>query len=103
MNKKEFRDLVLDSAKELTGETYLKRDGELMINAVSLALEKVLVNADEVELPGLGKFKTSMNNPRQVKGIDGKTHDIAARRVVAFKPSISLKRSVAQGIFRATK
>lgn len=100
MTKKKFRDLVLDSAREITGINYFKKDGTMMIDAVVLALEKALVSGEDVELFGFGKFKVSASKPRKVTGIDGKTYDIQSHNVVTFKPSSRLKRDVAQGILR---
>lgn len=100
MKKNELRDAVLASAYELTGNKYLKKDGEMMIDALIMTLEKALVNGEDVELRGFGKFKTVLSPARTISAIDGKQYDIPAHNIVRFTPAARLKRNVAQGIIR---
>lgn len=95
-----FRDKVLDAAEELTGTRYYKKDGELMIDAVFLAIEKALVSGEEVDLRGFGRFRIHTYAPRRLVGLYGEDIQIAPYNGVKFVPGQRLKREVAQGIIR---
>lgn len=97
---KDLRDRVLDAAEELTGIAYLKKDGELMIDAVVLAIEKALVEGEDIEIRGFGKFKVHSYPEREVTWTDGIRRVIPPRLGVKFSPGNRLKREVAQGIIR---
>ena len=45
---KVFTDRVLDAAREITGITYYKKDAQLMVDAVLLALEQTLANGESI-------------------------------------------------------
>lgn len=100
MNGREFRDRVLDAAEELTGVAYLKKDGDLMVDAVLLAIEKALANGEEVHLHGFGDFKIRDHHGRESKWIDGTIRTVKPYRSIQFYPGARLKREVTQGIIR---
>lgn len=96
----EFRKRVLDAAEELTGITYLKKDGELMVDAVFLAIEKALSEGEDIEIRGFGKFRIHNYPERKVTQKDGKVYIVPPVAGVKFVPGNRLKREVAQGIIR---
>lgn len=100
ITKNEFRDMVLDAAYELTGVHYLKKDGAMMVDAVTMAIEKVLVDGDCVDLRGLGRFKVVTIPERTIKALDGKSYTVPEHKAPRFAPAAKLKRNVAQGIMR---
>lgn len=91
---------VLSAAKEITGISYYKKDGQLMVDAVVLAIEQTLVNGEGVSLRGFGQFEPRMTAPRKVTTPRGDTYDVPPVQIVKFKPGMRLKREVAQGIIR---
>lgn len=97
---KELRDRVLDAAEELTGIAYLKKDGQLMIDAFTLAIEKALAEGKDIDIRGFGRFKVHSYPERVVTWTDGETHTIPPRNGVKFAPGKRLKREIAQGIVR---
>lgn len=100
LNKKEFRDLVLESAYELTGIHFLKKDGEMMIDAVGMALEKAFVSGKGVEFRGVGRFYIHPRKARTLHGVDGNDYEITARNSVSFRSSAGLKKEMAQGFIQ---
>lgn len=100
VNKNDFRDLVLEAAYELTGVHYLKKDGAMMIDALIMAIEKVLVSGDSVDLRGLGKFKVVNIPERTIKALNGEYYTVPEHKAPRFTAAAKLKRDVAQGILR---
>lgn len=103
VRNKELRDLVLDAAEDLTGISYLKKDGQLMIDAVFMAIETALANGDDVEVRGFGQFRIHDYPGRTVRWVDGTERIVTPRRGVKFSPGSTLKRVAAQGIVRPSE
>ena len=91
---------VLAAAKDITGIEYYKKDGQLMLDSVILAIEQTLANGEGVYLKGFGQFNVRMTKPRQVTNPMGTIYDVPAIQIVKFKSGKRLKREVAQGIIR---
>lgn len=102
MNKRELRGYVLEAAKELTGNMYRKADAELMVDAVTLAIENALVDGHNVDLHGFGHFILHSFPERTVKSLhrEGELYTIAPFEGVKFKPGKRLKTNVARGFAR---
>lgn len=91
---------VLAAAKEITGIDYYKKDGQLMLDSVILAIEQTLSSGEGVYIKGFGQFNVRMTKPRQIISPRGITYDVSPVQIVKFKPGKRLKREVAQGIIR---
>lgn len=99
VNTKQLVRRVLEMAEELSGVKYRVKDGELMVDAVKLAIEKALAEGEEVALYGFGSFKVH-EYPERTTNIHNKTYVIPPRKGVKFAPGKRLRREVAEGIFQ---
>ena len=74
-----------------------KKDTERVLNAALEAIVEAMVSGDKVQLSGFGTFESKQRearvgrNPRTKEAIE-----IPATRVPAFKPSQTLKDSIAK-------
>lgn len=91
MNKTEW----IAAAAELSGVT--KKDAELVLNAALDVAAQALIEGERVQLTGFGTFEVKERearvgrNPRTREAVE-----IPATRVPQFKPSKTLKDSVAK-------
>lgn len=90
MNKKEFIALFAEK-----GKFESKAEAERKLDSVLETFEEVLVNGDDVNFVGWGKFEV-VDKPAR-KGRNPKTGeeiDIPAKKVVKFKPGKKLSDKV---------
>lgn len=73
-----------------------KRDAEAAIDGFAAVVAYVLDSDGELSVPGLGKFHTVHQAPRNVRDPQtGELRRIEGRRVPKFRASADLKRRVA--------
>lgn len=99
VNSKQLTKRVLEMAEQLSGVKYRVKDGELMLDAVKLAIEKALSEGEDVSLYGFGVFKVHQYPERQAS-INGNTYTIPPRSGVKFSPGKRLRDQVANGVFQ---
>ena len=68
-------------------------EARLRIHGVATLIINAVTQHDPLSVPGLGLFKTRPTKPRR-SVIKGVTHNIPARRKVAFVPALSLTKLV---------
>lgn len=84
---------LINSIVEKTGMT--KKDAGDALDAVTEAVVSSLSSGESVSLSGLGNFVVKDRKARQGRNPQtGETIQIAATKVVSFKPSSSLKEAV---------
>ena len=93
---KVFTDRVLDAAREITGITYYKKDAQLMVDAVLLALEQTLANGESISFRGFGCFEARTLLPRTITN-QFDTYEVPEKKVPRFRPGARLRQEVAQG------
>lgn len=96
ISTKDFSRRVLDAAKEITGITYYKKDGQLMVDAFLLAMEQTLANGESVSFRDFGKFEVYETPERTFRNPNG-VFKSPAKNVVKFRPGKRLRMEVAQG------
>jgi len=85
MTKSNLIDQVTDATKGT------KKDTELVIDAVLVAITEALAKGDKVDLRGFGSFQVSGKKERLGRNPrTGETLTIAARKAAVFKPSKEL-------------
>jgi integration host factor subunit alpha len=72
-----------------------KRDAQEMVESVFSILKETLESGEDVKISGFGKFEVKQKNDRRGRNPQtGATITIAARKVLAFKPSAVLRDGV---------
>lgn len=90
MNKTELISIAAENAG------IAKKDAERVVNAALDAIVQAMVSGDRVQLSGFGTFESKQREARVGRNPRTKqTIEIPATRVPAFKPSQTLKDSVA--------
>jgi DNA-binding protein HU-beta len=82
--------------KQISHETHLseKLIGEVL-NAELIVIQQTLKSGQEVRLPGFGAFYTRQRKAGSVKDVrSGKTIEVPARRVAAFRVGKELKNAL---------
>lgn len=70
-----------------------KADASFMIDAVTAAIVKALVDGEEVKLAGLGRFGVVERSARTIK-VFGEQKEVAASRAPKFYPAPALKAAL---------
>ena len=74
-----------------------RKDTEKVLNAVLEAIQEAMVSGDKVQLSGFGTFESKQREARVGRNPRTKeTIEIPATRVPSFKPSQTLKDSIAK-------
>jgi len=72
-----------------------KRDAQSMVESVFSILKETLETGEDVKISGFGKFEVKQKNDRRGRNPQtGEAITIAARKVLAFKPSTMLRDGV---------
>lgn len=75
-----------------------KRDAQAMVESVFSILKETLESGEDVKISGFGKFEVKRKNDRRGRNPQtGEAITIAARKVLAFKPSAVLRDGVNTG------
>lgn len=86
---------LINAAAESAGLT--KKDTERVLNAAIDAITAALVKGEKVQLSGFGTFETKQRNARVGRNPHTReTVEIPATRVPTFKPSKTLKDTIAE-------
>lgn len=102
MNKTELIKRIheLMDIPPMMAEKPSKRTLAVVLDALAEAVAETLEEGEAITLPGIGKLTTEFRpahtgrNPKT-----GETLEIAARDVVRFRPTESLKQRINKGVF----
>lgn len=86
MNKREFVELLA------TTGGFQKKEAEAALSALQASLAKALSETDRLALPGIGVFHVQEKAARKGRNpATGATIEIAAKKVIRFKPAAELR------------
>jgi len=90
MNKKELIDAVADRT-DIT-----KREAAIYVDAVVASISEEITSGGKVSLVGFGTFECVKRNERKCRNQTGEEMTVGAKMAPKFRPSKSLKDSVAE-------
>ena len=91
--------------KRISAETHLsERIIREVLTETQTVIRDTLKSGQDVRLPGFGLFYVRQKKATKVRSVrTGKTVDVPARRVPAFRPGVHLKRALykpKRGLFK---
>ena len=82
-----------DIVEHLTGLGFPAKDANLAVDETLRAIQAMLVDGDEVQLTGFGKFETKFK-PATTRKVFKDVKNIPAKTVAVFKPGKNLRDAV---------
>jgi integration host factor subunit beta len=90
MTKSELVDIISEQHGQIT-----RREAEVVVNTIFMAIGDALVDGDRVELRGFGSFSTKRRNSRIGRNPKtGEAVEVPAKTVPHFKPGKELRERV---------
>lgn len=89
-----FSDCVKRYA-EISGRT--QGESKVICNEILAMITEALVNDEPIEIYGFGTLAIYKTAPREMRGVDGKTHQVGERRSIRFKMGRMLKAKLNPG------